>query len=203
MGASVSPAMISPPTDTSRPVSSPPATTCPSSGKKRSLRSCTSSRTKRSTRPSPSTTTSRKGCHRRSSLATCWRPRRSCRTEAAIAASPTSTSGRAGPRSAARSAARRTPAAGAKPAPTPGRPTCADKPAPPTSRPTCPSPKASGSTVDPLERSAGTSLPSKPRSIPKSLRHSIPPSSRGPLTPPHVGRIMASVDGSNEKGERT
>jgi acyl-CoA reductase-like NAD-dependent aldehyde dehydrogenase len=44
---------------------------------------------------------------------------------AVTAASPTSTSARAAPRSAVRSAARRRPAAGGRPAPTPGRLTCA------------------------------------------------------------------------------
>ena len=53
---------------------------------------------------------------------------------AAIAASPTSTSAPAARRSAARSAARRIPAAAANPAATPGRPTCAARPTPSTGR---------------------------------------------------------------------
>ena len=51
-----------------------------------------------------------------------------CRPTARTAGSPTSTSGRRAPRSAARSAARRRPAAAASPARTPGGPTCAARP---------------------------------------------------------------------------
>ncbi len=50
------------------------------------------------------------------------------------------------PRSAARSVARRTPAAAAKPAPTPGRRTCAASPAPSTTAATSRLPRASDST---------------------------------------------------------
>ena len=71
----------------------------------------------------------RRACPPRSSPSTCARPRPSSRSRAPTAASPTSTSARRAPRSAAPSAARRRPAAAARPAPTPGRPTCA---APPT-----------------------------------------------------------------------
>ena len=50
---------------------------------------------------------------------------------------PTSTSAPAGPRSAGRSAAKRKPAAGANPAPTPGKPTCAGRRTRPTGVPSC------------------------------------------------------------------
>ena len=53
--------------------------------------------------------------------------------------------GPSGPRSAGRSAARRRPAAGASPAPTPGRPTCAGPPTPSTTPRTCRWPRASSS----------------------------------------------------------
>ena len=82
-----------------------------------------------STRRSRSTTTCRRAC--RSSIFTIdlREAERSSRRPAPTAASPTSTSAHRAPRSAAPSAARRRPAAAARPAPTPGRPTCA---APPT-----------------------------------------------------------------------
>ena len=56
---------------------------------------------------------------------------------ARIAASPTSTSARRAPKSAAPSAARRRPAAAANPAPTPGRPTCGAPPTPSTTARRC------------------------------------------------------------------
>ena len=56
------------------------------------------------------------------------------RPAAAIAASPTSTSAPAARRSAAHSAAKRTPAVAARPAATPGRPTCAARPTRSTTR---------------------------------------------------------------------
>ena len=70
----------------------------------------------------------------------------SWRRPAATAASPTSTSARAAPRSAERSAARRTPAAGASRARTPGAPTCAARRPRSTARASCRSPRASSST---------------------------------------------------------
>ena len=72
---------------------------------------------------------------------------------APTAASPTSTSAPRAPRSAAPSAARRTPAAAASPAPTPGRPTCAARPTPSTTRASCRWRRASGS------RSGSAALP--------------------------------------------
>ena len=70
------------------------------------------------------------------------RPPAACRAfplggRLATAASPTSTSARRARKSAAPSAARRTPAAGASRARTRGRPTCAARPAPSTTAPTC------------------------------------------------------------------
>ena len=68
------------------------------------------------------------GSRRRSSRPTCARPSNSSPRRAPTAGSPTSTSGRAAPRSAARSAARRRPAAVASRGPTRGEPTCAARP---------------------------------------------------------------------------
>ncbi len=70
------------------------------------------------------------------------RPRSSCPTAGATAASPTSTSAPRAPRSAARSAARRRRAAGASRAPTPGSPTCAARPTRSTGARICRSPRA-------------------------------------------------------------
>ena len=58
----------------------------------------------------------------------CRRPNASCRRRAATAASPTSIWAPPAPKSAAHSAARRTPAAAAKRARIPGRPTCGARP---------------------------------------------------------------------------
>ena len=74
--------------------------------------------------------------------ATCARPSGSSRPRAPTAASPTSTSAPRARRSAAPSAARRPPAAAARRARTPGRPTCAGRPARSTAGPTCRWPRA-------------------------------------------------------------
>ena len=83
---------------------------------------------------------------RRSSPTTCAKPSGSCPRPARTAASPTSTSARRAPRSAARSAARRKPAAGARAARTAGAPTCGARPTPSITGQTCRSLKASAST---------------------------------------------------------
>ena len=87
-----------------------------------------------STRRSRSRTACRRASPRRSSPPTCVRPSGSSPPRARTAGSRTSTSARAGPRSAARSAARRRRAAAASPARTPGRRTCAGRPRRSTSR---------------------------------------------------------------------
>ena len=93
-----------------------------------SRRSFTSFATASSTRRSRCTMRCRRACPRRSSPPTCARPSCSSPRRAPIAASPTSISARRAPRSAARSAARRRPAAAAKAAPTAGAPTCGARP---------------------------------------------------------------------------
>ncbi len=75
-----------------------------------------------------------------------FRPKPSSAPAAAIAASPTSTSAPAARRSAARSAGKRKPAAGANPAAMPGRPTCGGRRLPSTGRTTCRWRRASSSS---------------------------------------------------------
>jgi aldehyde dehydrogenase (NAD+) len=83
---------------------------------------------------------------------------RSCRAAAATAASPTSTSAPAAPRSAAPSVARRRPAAAASRAATPGRATCGARPTRSTTPTRCRSRKGSSSS-----RAAAVSKPCCPR----------------------------------------
>ena len=126
-------------------------------------------------------TRSAPACHRRSSPPTCARPKPSSPAPVPIAASPTSISVPRGPRSAARSAARRKPAAVAKPARTPGRPICAAPPTPSITARPCRSRRASLSTSTP-EASAIVSgkahVPPSAYSAPFATHHSPLPKPR-------------------------
>ena len=84
------------------------------------------------------TTPCRRACRRRSSPPICARPSCSCRPRGTDCGIANVNIGPAARRSAARSAARRKPAAAANPAPTAGRPICAARPTPSITRATLP-----------------------------------------------------------------
>ena len=94
-----------------------------------------------------------RGCPRASSPPTRRRPSGSSPPRGRTAGSSTSTSARPAPRSVARSAGRRRPAAAASPAPTPGAPTCAGRPTRSTTPASCRSPRVWTSRSEPPGRS--------------------------------------------------